>query len=431
MNCATVSKTCGRKSTIINGSRNPAAQQKLHGVSQRSPVMTNRELFFRHLGQTSGFPLAIEISHAEGVYLHSPSGMKYLDLISGIGVSNLGHGHPEIVDAVKSQASKYMHLMVYGELIQSPQVLLAQKLCSLLPASLNNVYLVNSGAEATEGALKLAKRYTGRSQMICFRNAYHGSTHGALSVGGNESLKRAFRPLLPGIKVLDFNNFEQLKAIDQNTACVIVEPIQGEAGALPAQEGFLHELRNACDRTGALLIFDEIQSGFGRTGALWAFEHYGVVPDILLLAKSMGGGMPIGAFVAPEGIMKSLTHSPVLGHITTFGGNAVCAAAALAHLTVVVQTKIWLQVYSKEQLFRKLLVHPQIRKVRGKGLMLAVEYENFCKVKKVVDRCLEAGLLTDWFLFADNCLRIAPPLIISEEQIQKACEIILEASNGI
>ncbi|HAJ98948.1 MAG TPA: aspartate aminotransferase family protein [Bacteroidales bacterium] len=392
--------------------------------------MNHRELFYHFLGQTSDFPLAIEVSHAHGVYLYTPTGKRYLDIISGIGVSNLGHGHPEVIAAVKHQVDKYMHLMVYGELVQSPQVLLAQKLVELLPDSLNNVYLVNSGAEATEGALKLAKRFTGRTEIVSFRHAYHGSTHGALSIGGSENLKQAFRPLLPGITIIDYNCYEQLKAITRQTACVVVETIQGEAGVMVPNAGYLNKLRQQCDQTGTLLVFDEIQCGFGRTGKLWAFEHFGVVPDILLLAKSMGGGLPIGAFIASKQIMRSLTHSPVLGHITTFGGNPVCAAAALAHITVVQRDRLWEQVPQKEQLFREQLKHNQIVEIRGMGLMLAIVYENAPKAQRVIARCLEEGLLTDWFLFADNCLRIAPPLIISNEQIREACEIILKASDA-
>lgn len=390
-------------------------------------MSSNRELFFRYLGQTSAFPLAVEIERAEGVFFYAPDGRRYLDLISGIAVSSIGHRHPKVVQAVKDQAERYMHLMVYGETVQSPQVKLAELLVRHLPESLNNVYMVNSGSEATEGALKLAKRHTGRTEMVCFRNAYHGSTQGSLSVMGNEMMKNAFRPLLPDIRVLDFNALEQLDQISTKTACVIAEPIQGEAGAIVPENGYLKALRQRCNDTGALLILDEIQTGFGRTGKLWAFEHFGIVPDILLLAKSMGGGMPIGAFVASAEIMKSLSHSPVLGHITTFGGNAVCAAAALANLEVITESKLWEDVPEKEKKFRERLKHPAIKSIRGKGLMLAIEFENFEKNKIIIDRCLENGLLTDWFLFAGNCLRVAPPLIITDEQIAQACQVILGA----
>jgi len=388
---------------------------------------SNRELFFRYLGQTSAFPLAVEIERAEGVYMYGQDGKRYVDLISGIGVSSIGHRHPRVVQAVKDQAEKYMHLMVYGEFVQSPQVKLAELLAQHLPHSLNNVYLVNSGSEATEGALKLAKRHTGRTEIVCFRKAYHGSTQGSLSVMGDERMKNAFRPLLPDVRTLDYNAIEQLDQISARTACVIAETIQGEAGAIVPENGFLQALRQRCNETGALLIFDEIQAGFGRTGKLWAFEHFNIVPDILLLAKGMGGGMPIGAFVASAEIMQSLSHSPVLGHITTFGGNAVCAAAALANLEVITENILWEGVLEKEKLFRETLRHPAIKSIRGKGLMLAVEFENFEQNKRIIDRCLESGVLTDWFLFADNCLRVAPPLIITNEQIVDACQVILDA----
>jgi acetylornithine/succinyldiaminopimelate/putrescine aminotransferase len=390
-------------------------------------MLSNRELFFRYLGQTSDFPLAIEIERAEGVYMYGTDGKRYLDLISGISVSTIGHRHPRVVQAIKDQADKYMHLMVYGEFVQSPQVKLAEKLVQQLPQPLDNVYLVNSGSEATEGALKLAKRHTGRTEIVSFRNAYHGSTQGSLSIMGDERMKKAFRPLLPDVRILDFNQVDQLGQISSKTACVIVETIQGEAGAVVPSIAFMRALRARCDETGALLVLDEIQTGFGRTGKLWAFEHFDIVPDILLLAKGMGGGMPVGAFIASAEIMRSLTHTPVLGHITTFGGNAVCAAAALANLEVIAEGRLWEQVEENERLFREMLKHPAIKGIRGKGLMLAVEFENFQQNKRTIDRCLEMGVLTDWFLFADHCLRIAPPLIITPEQIAVSCEVILKA----
>lgn len=390
-------------------------------------MLSPRELFFRYLGQTSSFPLAVEIERAEGVYMYGPDGKRYLDLISGISVSTIGHRHPRVVQAVKDQADKYMHLMVYGEFVQSPQVKLAEKLVQHLPQPLDNVYLVNSGSEATEGALKLAKRHTGRTEIVSFRNAYHGSTQGSLSIMGDERMKKAFRPLLPDVRFLDFNQVDQLGQISSKTACVIAETIQGEAGAVVPSYEFMQALRARCNKTGALLILDEIQTGFGRSGKLWAFEHFDIVPDILMLAKGMGGGMPIGAFIASAEIMRSLTHAPVLGHITTFGGNAVCSAAALANLEVITGGRLWEQVEEKERLFREMLKHPAIKGIRGKGLMLAVEFENFDLNKRIIDRCLEMGVLTDWFLFADNCMRIAPPLIITPEQIAGACEVILQA----
>ncbi len=389
--------------------------------------MNNRELFFRHLAQTSDFPLAIEVERAEGVFLYGPNGEKFFDMISGISVSNIGHRHPAVIKSIKEQADKYLHLMVYGEYVQSPQVKLAELLASHLPDSLNNVFFVNSGSEATEGALKLAKRYTNRSEIICFKNAYHGSTHGALSVMGNEKLKNAFRPLLPDIRVLEFNNTSMLNQISEKTACVIVEVIQGEAGAVVSSDDFLNELRSQCNKTGTLLIFDEIQTGFGRTGSLWAFEQFGVVPDILLIAKGMGGGMPIGAFVSSSEIMQCLKNNPVLGHITTFGGNPVCAAAALANLEVIVEGKLWENAKMIESVCKDMLQHNQIRNVKGRGGLLAIEFDDFFKNKKVIDNCIKKGVVTDWFLFADNCLRIAPPLIITKDQIVNACNIILDS----
>lgn len=393
--------------------------------------MNNRQLFYNYLGQTSEAPLAIEINKAEGVYMYGPDGKRYLDLISGISVSNVGHCHPKVVEAVQQQAATYMHLMVYGEFVQSPQVELAQLLCSHLPPSLNNVYFVNSGSEAVEGALKLAKRYTGRSEIVAFKNAYHGSTHGSLSVMGDEQMKHAFRPLLPDIRFLDFNKKEQLEQITRKTACVLIETIQGEAGAIAPCPDFLVSLKKKCEETGALLIFDEIQAGCGRTGKLWAFEHYNVIPDILTLAKGLGGGLPIGAFIAGKKIMQTLTNNPVLGHITTFGGNAVCAAAAKANLEVIINGKLWENAAKLEHVFRKNLKHPKIKSIKGKGLMLAVEFDNFAQNKLIIDKLLERGIVTDWFLFASECLRIAPPLIITEDQVVAACHKIKEVIDDI
>lgn len=389
--------------------------------------MNNRELFLRFLAQTSDFPLAIEIERAEGVYLYGSDGEKYLDMISGISVSNIGHRHPKVVKAIKEQADKYLHLMVYGEYVQSPQIKLANLLVSQLPESLNNVYFVNSGSEAVEGGMKLAKRYTGRTEIVCFNNAYHGSTHGSLSVMGNEKLKNAFRPLLPDIRILEFNNVNSLQQITDKTACVIIEPVQGEAGALAADDVFLKEVRKKCTETGSLLIFDEIQAGFGRTGSLWAFEQYGVIPDVLLLAKSMGGGMPIGAFIASSEIMQCLKNNPVLGHITTFGGNPLCAASALANLEVILEGQLWHKAKMIEDVCKSKLKHTEIKSVRGRGALLAVEFDNFKTNKGIIDACIKKGIITDWFLFADNCLRIAPPLIISRNQISDACDIILDS----
>jgi len=389
---------------------------------------TQRSLFLEHVAQTSDFPLSLEIEQAEGMYMTDVDGKKYLDLISGISVSNLGHRHPNVINAVKEQLEKYTYLMVYGEFVQSPQVKLATLLADNLPNTLNSCYLVNSGSEANEGAMKLAKRYTGRQQIISFKNAYHGSTQGCLSIIGSDDFKKPFEPLLPNITQLEFNNETDLVQITNKTACVIVEPIMGEAGVVAPTNNFLKKLRDKCTETGTLLIFDEIQTGFGRTGKLFAFEHFGVVPDILTLAKAMGGGFPIGAFIASNEIMGSLKTNPILGHITTFGGHPVSCAAAYANLhTLLTNKELITTVAAKEQLFRKLLVHPKIKEVRSFGLLIAVEFDSFETNKDIIDRCIENGVLTDWFLFNDKSLRIAPPLIITEEEIKWACKVILEA----
>jgi len=388
---------------------------------------TLRQLFLSHNAQTTNFPLLLEFERAEGVYLYDKDGRGFIDLISGIGVSNLGHGNQRVIDAIKEQVDKYMHLMVYGEYVQTPQVRFAEKLISLLPDGLESVYFTNSGAEAVEGALKLAKRYTGRQQILAFKNSYHGSTQGALSVMGNEEFKQAYRPLLPGVGFARFNYLDDLELITNDTACVIVETLQGEAGVRVPDTAYLQALRKRCDETGALLILDEIQAAFGRTGKLFAFEHFDIVPDILLMAKALGGGMPVGAFVASRQVMSVLTENPILGHITTFGGHPVCCAAGLAALEVLLGESLIASVEEKERHFRKLLVHPRIKEVRGKGLMLAVEFESFDLNKKIIDRCIENGVITDWFLHCSNSMRIAPPLIITHEQIEKACGVILEA----
>ncbi len=389
--------------------------------------MNRYELFHRYMAQTSCFPMGLEADRAEGMYVYDGRGKAYLDLISGIAVSSLGHRHPAVMAAIQAQLDRYMHLMVFGEFVQSPQTDLAAILCSYLPPSLDNVYFVNSGSEAIEGAVKLAKRFTGRRKILAFSDAYHGSSHGALSLTGNERLKSAFRPLLPGIIHLPYNSLPELEQIDESIACVVVEPIQGEAGARVAEPEFLRRLRQKCDETGALLIMDEIQSGLGRTGRLWAFEHYGVLPDILCIAKAFGGGLPLGAFVSGRHIMRKLTQHPVLGHITTFGGNPVCAAAALASFREITNASLWTRAAELEPLFRDLLKHPGIMEVRGKGLMLAVRFDGFETNKRVIDACLEKGIITDWFLFADDCLRIAPPLLITDEQVRFACGAILDA----
>jgi acetylornithine/succinyldiaminopimelate/putrescine aminotransferase len=390
-------------------------------------MISQRQLFLEHVGQTSDFPLQLEIERAQGIYMFDRNNKSYIDLISGVSVSNLGHVHPEVVKAVKKQVEKYMHLMVYGEYIQTPQVEFAKKLTDLLPGKLNSVYFVNSGSEAIEGALKLAKRYTGRSEMISFKNAYHGSTHGALSVMGNEEFKNSFRPLLPNVNFINFNSIDDLNLISEKTACVLIEPIQGEAGIRLPHNDYLKKLRKKCDETGTLLIFDEIQTGFGRTGNLFAFQEYEVIPDIFTIAKGMGGGMPTGAFVSSNDIMSSFKTNPVLGHITTFGGHPVSCAAASASLDVLLNENIIEKVKSKGELFKKHLIHPEIKEIRGIGLFMAVELRDFSQVKKVIDIAVEKGLVTDWFLFHDSAFRIAPPLIINEEQIKEACSILIES----
>ncbi|EOZ93572.1 acetylornithine aminotransferase [Indibacter alkaliphilus LW1] len=389
--------------------------------------MNNRQLFLNHLAQTTDFPLLIEIEKAEGVYMYGPDGESYLDLISGIGVSNIGHRHPKVIQAIKEQLDKYLHLMVYGEYVQSPQTQLAKALCDTLPESLDNVYLVNSGSEAVEGALKLAKRFTNRREIISCVDAYHGSSQGALSVGGNEVFKRAYRPLLPGIKNVVYGSFHQLNEITEQTAAVIVETIQGEAGIKVACREYFQALRKKCNETGTLLILDEIQAGFGRTGKFWAFEHFGIEPDILVCAKGMGGGMPIGAFIANKDVMGAFKNNPLLGHITTFGGHPVSAVASLATIQVIQEEGLMEQVEEKANLFKQLLIHPKIKGIRNKGLMMAVEFESFDVLKPIIDRAITNGVITDWFLFCDDAMRIAPPLVITAEEIKRACQIILDA----
>ena len=389
--------------------------------------MNNRQFFLSHVAQTTDFPLLIEIEKAEGIYMYGPKGEKYIDLISGIGVSNVGHRHPKVLAAIQEQLDKYMHLMVYGEFVQTAQAQLAKALVDTLPNPLDNVYLVNSGTEATEGALKLAKRYTGRREIISCINSYHGSSQGALSVGGNETLKRAYRPLLPGVSRSPYGQINELKKITQDTAAVIMETIQGEAGIRVAEAEYFQALRKKCDETGTLLILDEIQAGFGRTGKFWAFEHFGIVPDILLCAKGMGGGMPIGAFISSNEIMSAFKNNPILGHMTTFGGHPVSAAASLATVRVLQEENLIEQVAAKAALIKSLLVHPKIKEIRNKGLMMAVQFESFDVLKPIIDKATELGVVTDWFLFCDDAMRIAPPLTITEEQIREACGVILEA----
>ncbi len=390
-----------------------------------------RQLFLKHLAPTSAFPLLLEIERGEGVYLFGTNGEQWIDLISGIGVSGLGHSHPVIKEAVKEQVDKYMHTMVYGEYVMAPQVELAKLLTDQLPENLNSVYYVNSGSEATEGAMKLAKRYTGRREIIACEEAYHGSTHGAASLMSPKDFTRAYFPLLPGINNIKFNEVVDLAKITGQTACVIVETVQGESGIHPPTDNYLKKLRKRCDETGALLVLDEVQAGYGRTGSLFAFEKYGIVPDILLLAKGMGGGMPIGAFVASQDIMKVFSHDPILGHITTFGGHPVSCAAALANLKYLLETDYIQTVAAKANLFKELLVHPKIKEIRNAGLMMAVELDSFEEVEKVIKYSLNHGLIVDWFLFNSHSIRIAPPLIIEEEEIRTACFILLAAMDSL
>lgn len=389
--------------------------------------MNNRELFLRHVAQTSPAPLAIEITRAEAATLEDAAGKKYIDLIGGISVANTGHRHPKVLEAIRRQLDAYLHVMVYGEFVSSPQVQYAHLLCNHLPASLNSVYFTNSGAEAVEGAMKLAKRVTGRSQVVAFQNSYHGSTQGALSIIGDEYWRQAYRPLLPGIRHMRYNDFSSLDAIHTQTACVIAETVQAEAGVRAPQKEWMQALREKCTATGTLLVLDEIQTGFGRTGSLWGFEQYDVVPDILLLGKALGGGMPLGAFIADRERMWKLTEAPVLGHITTFGGHPVSCAAGMASLKALLEENMMESLPGKAELFRKLLQHPAIKEVHAAGLWLSLRFESFEVNKRVIDRCIENAVLTDWFLFASDSLRISPPLVITEEEIRRACAVILEA----
>ena len=389
-------------------------------------MLTNRQLFLQHLGQTSVTPLMLEITRAEGIYMFGPGGKKYIDLISGVSVSNTGHCHQKVTEAVKNQVDLYMHLMVYGELIQNPQVKYAERLTGILPSGLDSCYFVNSGSEAVEGALKLAKRYTGRSRIISFRNSYHGSTHGALSIQGNETYKNAFRPLLPDTFLLNFNDIEALDAIDKSVACVIVEPVQGEGGIIFPENDFLSKLRNKCDSTGSLLIFDEIQTGFGRLGRMFAIDRFGVRPDILLLAKALGGGMPLGAFISSVEVMSSLVTNPSLGHITTFGGHPVCCAAGLASLNVIIEEGLAEKSNLKSDLFKEKLVHPLISEVRGEGLFLAVRVNDPSYIPYIIAHAPDYGLVLDYFLFCNDAFRIAPPLIINDNQITDACNSLMK-----
>jgi acetylornithine/succinyldiaminopimelate/putrescine aminotransferase len=387
--------------------------------------MNTRELFFRHLAQTTTSPLALEISRAEGCYLEDVNGRRYLDLVGGISVANVGHRHPHVIRAIKKQLDEYLHVMVYGEFVESPQVRYAKALADLLPSSLDSVYFTNSGSEAIEGAMKLAKRINGRRNMIAFNKSYHGSTQGALSLMGDENWRNAFRPLLPGVSHFTYNSEEVFSAIDSDCCCVILETIQAEAGVIVPEPRWLRQLRNRCRDTGALLVMDEVQAGFGRTGKLWGFENFDVIPDIVVLGKALGGGLPLGAFVSDRKWMQLLTDEPPLGHITTFGGHPLSCSAGLAALKILVDENLAGQVREKEKLFRGMLVHEKIRSVRSFGLWFAIEFGSAELNKKIIEKCLAAGVFTDWFLFTDSCMRISPPLTITMDELRHAAGVII------
>lgn len=389
--------------------------------------INQKRLFLDYLAPTSPEPMMLEVERAEGVFIYSPDGKKYLDLISGIAVSSLGHQHPEVINAIGNQLRHHAHVMVYGEFIQSPQVELARNLVETLGIPDAKVFFVNSGSEAIEGAMKLAKRATGRFEIVSCHNAYHGSSQGALSISGSEWFKNAFRPLLPGVRQIRFGRMEDLGLIGRQTAAVFIETIQGEAGVVCASQAYFTELRKRCDEWGALLVLDEIQCGFGRTGTMWAYEQYGIIPDILVTAKALGGGLPLGAFIARAELMDCLSSNPVLGHISTFGGHPLSAAASLAALRVIRGQDLAESARSKGNLFSKLLPHPEIREVRHAGLMLALQLDSGKRVQQVVRKALELGLITDWFLFRPDALRVAPPLIISEREIAEAVHLLHRA----
>ena len=396
--------------------------------------MNQRELFLRHVAQTSEIPMLgedLNIANAKGVKLTDVNGKIYTDLISGISVSNVGHCHPKVLDAIHHQSQKFMHLMVYGEFNQSPQVNYAKKLTDLLPQKLNSIYYTTSGSEAVEGALKLAKRSTGRTELICFKQAYHGSTHGALSVMGDEYFKTSFRPLLPDVRILEFNDLKALELISKKTAAVIIEPIQGEAGVIKANRDYIKNLRKICDDHGTILIFDEIQTGFGRTGNLFVFEEFDVVPDILLISKGMGGGLPIGAFIASTDLMSNLTKNPILGHINTFGGNALCVAAANACLEIIISENLCSRAKQIENIITTKLKHPLIKEIRIHGALGAIDFYNEVLNMRVIKSCIEKGIICDWFLFCPTAMRIAPPLIITDSELIEALNTIIEVLNTI
>ncbi len=394
-------------------------------------MISNREIFLRNIGQTTDHPLAIEIEKAEGIYLYDRSGKDYIDLVSGVSVSNVGHRHPHVVEAIKKQVDKHMHLLVYGELVQYPQVKFAQLLFNQLPGRFDNIYFVNSGSEANEGALKLAKKYTGRTEIVACRNAYHGSTHGVLSLMGDERYRNPFRPLLPDVRYIRYNDEEDLEKITERTACVMVEPIQGEAGIVLPCNNYLEKLRKRCTETGTLLIFDEVQTGFGRTGSLFGMTHFDVYPDIFTIAKGMGGGMPIGAFVSSKPIMDSLKANPGLGHITTFGGHPVSAAAAHASLQVILQEELSNEATAKGKTYLEKLKHPKIKNMWGTGLFIAVELERADTASGALNKLAENGIITDRFIFKPEAFRIAPPLTIDEEAIEESIRRIQKALDAL
>jgi acetylornithine/succinyldiaminopimelate/putrescine aminotransferase len=393
--------------------------------------MNNRQLFLQHIAQTSTAPLGIEMVEAAGVTLTDVDGKTYTDFIAGFSVCNIGHSHPEVVKAVQDQAAKYMHLIVYGEFIESPQVQYAALLAKHLPQNLDCIYFTSSGAEATEGALKLAKRVTGKTKIFACNKAYHGSTQGALSVMGDEYWRNAFRPLLPEVYHFNYNDDALVAAIDNTVACVIVEPVQAESGVTPGRKQWLAAIRKKCDEHCVLLIFDEIQSGFGRTGTLFAFEQMGVVPDVLLVGKALGGGMPLGAFISGHKLMRTLTVAPVLGHITTFGGHPVSCAAGKKAFEILLEEKYMDTVAAKSALLQTLLVHPAILKMQGIGLWFSLQFSSDIRAQKVAHACVQNGVITDWFLFAPDCIRVAPPIIITETEIRAACRIILASIDQV
>jgi acetylornithine/succinyldiaminopimelate/putrescine aminotransferase len=390
--------------------------------------MSERDFFLSHLGQTTPFPFLVEVERAEGIYIYDKQGKAYMDMISGVAVNNIGHRHPKVVSALKNQIDKYLHVMVYGEFIQDAQQLLVKELLEVLPSKLDGVYIVNSGTEAIEAALKLAKRVTGRTELVSFRGSYHGSTHGSMSVSGNEIKKQAFRPLLPDVQFLQHNQLADIERITEKTAGVILETIQGDAGVRRPTVTFMRALRQRCDEVGAMLILDEIQCGMGRTGKLFAFEHFGIVPDILTLGKALGGGMPIGALVSSQEKLMEFTHAPMLGHITTFGGHPVISAAAAAAVQVLKSEINWNSLEEKAQRFEdRFRQHPELIEIRRVGMMFAFDMVSAERVERVVSRCMEKGLITFWFLSHPYSFRLSPPLTITEDELNLAADLILQA----